>query len=134
MYTSIAIGKYTGRAAHAHTKLRELFFTLSGCALWYFHDLRQDSPTSGKSYACVLGFDRPPMAVSDPVYVLADRDMVRCDVPPGVYHAYWPLTDTPVVVVAVSSLSHDDADYLRIAPRDIPSCAERISKYGIALT
>lgn len=132
MYTSIAVGKHTGRAAHSHTQLRELFFTLSGCALWYFYDLRKDSPTSGKSYACVLGFDRPPAPAPDPVYVLADRDMVRMDVPPGVYHAYWPLTDTPVVVVAVPSLSHDDADYLRLSPKDVPGCAAHVARYGIA--
>ncbi|MFH1430590.1 MAG: hypothetical protein ABIG71_03660 [Candidatus Uhrbacteria bacterium] len=133
LYVSIATGKHTGRAAHVHFELRELFFTLTGTALWFFHDLRKESPTFGTSYACIFGFDRPDRDVPDPVYVLADQDMVRVDVPPGVYHAYWPLTDTAVTVLALPSLPHDDTDYDRRPPQDIPGCTEHVARYGIAL-
>jgi dTDP-4-dehydrorhamnose 3,5-epimerase-like enzyme len=131
LYASIAVGKHTGRAAHVHHQLRELFFTLSGCAVWFFRDLREDSPTFGASFTCVLGFERPPMAVADPCYVLTDRDMVRVDVCPGVYHAYWPLTDTPVVVLAAPSLPYDAADYDRRPPWSIPGCGDQLARYGI---
>lgn len=133
LYSSIATGKHTGRAAHFHFKLHEFFFTLTGTALWFFHDFRETSPTFGKSYACVLGFDRPTEAVFDPVCVLSEKDMVRCVVPAGVYHAYWPLTDTPVFVVSVASMRHDNADYDRRPPSAVPGCREWLAKYGIAL-
>jgi hypothetical protein len=132
-YSSIATGRHIGRAAHVHSELHERFFTLTGCALWFFHDLRDGSPSAGTSYAVILGSDRPEEAVLDPVYVLADRDMVRAVVPPGVYHAYWPLTDAPVVVVTAASLSHDDADYDRRSADSIPGCVEYLAQYGISL-
>lgn len=133
LYSSIATGKHTGRAAHFHFKLHEFFFTLTGSALWFFHDFREHSPTFGKSSAVVLGFDRPTQDVPDPVYVLSDKDMVRCVVPAGVYHAYWPLTDAPVFVVSVASMPHDNADYDRRKPDTVPGCREWLSRYGIAL-
>lgn len=133
LYVSIAVGKHTGRAAHVHQKLHERFFTLTGTALWFFHDFRDGSPTFGKSYAVVLGFDRPTTPVPDSVYTLTDRDMIRAVVPPGIYHAYWPLTEQPVFVVCVASLPYDVADYDRRPPSTIPGCRERLAKYGIAL-
>lgn len=134
LYTSIAIGKHTGRAAHFHFKLHEFFFTLTGTALWFFHDFRDGSPTFEKSYSVVLGFDRPIGDAHDPVYVLADKDMVRCVVPAGVYHAYWPLTDAPVFVVSVASMTHDNADYDRRPPSAVPGCRESLARYGITLS
>ncbi len=133
LYASIAIGKHTGRAAHVHLKLHERFFTLTGTALWFFHDLRETSPTFGTSYAVVLGFDRPTATVSDPTYVLADNDMVRAIVPPGIYHAYWPLTEAPVFVVCVASLPYDAADYDRRLPSAVPGCRELLARYGITV-
>ncbi|MDO8599550.1 MAG: dTDP-4-dehydrorhamnose 3,5-epimerase family protein [bacterium] len=134
LYTSIAIGKHTGRAAHLHVKLHEIFCTLTGTALWFFHDFREASPTFGKSHAVVLGFDRPTTAVPDSVYVLSEKDMARCIVPGGVYHAYWPLTDAPVFVVSIASMPHDDADYDRRKPDTVPGCRDWVGKYGIALS
>ncbi|MBI2482568.1 dTDP-4-dehydrorhamnose 3,5-epimerase family protein [Candidatus Uhrbacteria bacterium] len=133
LYVSIATGKHTGRAAHFHFRLRELFFTMTGSAVWLFHDFRSTSPTAGQSFVCVLGAERPPESVADPMYVLADRDMVRVDVPAGVYHAYWPLTDTPVVVLAAPSLPHDDTDYDRRKPIEVPGGREALARYGIVI-
>jgi len=133
LYTSIAIGKHTGRAAHLHVKLHEVFCTMTGIALWFFHDFRDASPTFGKSFACVLGFERLPGGVPDKVYVLSENDMVRCVVPSGVYHAYWPLTDAPVTVLCIASMPHDGADYDRRPPSQVPGCRERVAGYGITL-
>ncbi|MBI4433309.1 dTDP-4-dehydrorhamnose 3,5-epimerase family protein [Candidatus Uhrbacteria bacterium] len=134
LYVSIAVGKHVGRAAHFHFRLRELFFTITGTAVWFFHDFRSESPTAGQSFVVVLGAERPAMPTADPVYVLADRDMVRVDVPPGVYHAYWPLTDTPVAVLAAPSLPHDDTDYDRRKPSEIPGCRELLARYQIVIS
>lgn len=133
LYTSVAIGKHTGRAGHFHFKLHERFFTLTGSAVWFFHDFREGSPTFGKSFTCVLGYDRPPEGTPGPAYILSDRDMVRVVVPPGVYHAYWPLTDAPVIVLAVASTPHNDADYDRRKPVEVPECREALTLFGITL-
>ncbi|MDO8425175.1 MAG: hypothetical protein Q7T01_01525 [bacterium] len=131
LYVSIAMGKHIARAGHHHTNNLERFFTLSGCALWYFSDLREDSPTRGHQYACVLGADRPRDAVPDPVYVLADIDMVRAIVPTGVYHVFWPLTEAPVSVLAAASVSHELEDVVRTPWQTVHGCAERVAQYGI---
>ncbi|MFH1098936.1 MAG: hypothetical protein V1723_03380 [Candidatus Uhrbacteria bacterium] len=133
LYLSVAVGKYTGRAGHFHFKLHERFFTITGSAVWFFHDLRDGSPTFGKSFTCVLGFDRPPEGTPGPEYVLADRDLARTVVPPGVYHGYWPLTDAPVIVLAVTSMPHDDADYDRRKPAEVPGCREALQPFGITV-
>ena len=132
-YLSIAIGKHTGRAAHVHRVLHERFFTVTGSAVWFFYDLRDDSATAGRSFTCVLGYARPPDAIAGPAAFLDERDMVRMVVPPGVYHAYWPLTEAPVVVLSVASLPYDDADYDRRAPATIPGCRDALAAYGIRI-
>lgn len=133
LYTSVAIGKHTGRAGHFHFKLHERFFTLTGSTVWFFHDFRDGSPTFGKSFTCILGYDRPLEGMPGLAYTFSDHDMVRAVVPPGVYHAYWPLTDAPVMVLAVASKPRDDTDYDRRKSIDVPGCREAIAAYGITL-
>lgn len=133
IYTSIAVGKHTGRAAHYHYKLHELFFTLTGTALWLFHDFRKDSPTFGKSAGVVVGFEKPNFPVFHDVLTLDQKQFARVVVPAGVYHAYWPLTDEKVMVVAVASQPHDNEDYWRGKPAEVPGFPEILGKYGIVV-
>jgi len=131
IYASIATGKHIGRAAHYHFKNHEIFFTLSGTALWLFHDFRKDSPTFGKIEGFVLGFDSPEEEIFHPIYVLGQKQMARVSVPAGVYHAFWPLSEEKVTVVAVASVSHDDNDYWRGKPEEVPGFKKELAKYGI---
>lgn len=133
IYTSVATGKHIGRAAHFHFKNREIFFTLTGTALWLFHDFREGSPTRGQSWGYIAGLKKPDFEVHQPVYVLEEKNMARVVVPTGVYHAYWPLTDDPVMVVALASVPHDDADYDRRRPAEVPGFSEILSQYSISL-
>lgn len=131
IYTSIATGKHIARAAHFHFKNHEIFFTLTGTALWLFHDFREGSPTFGQNVGLVVGFDAPTMPVHHPAYTLDKKEMARVIVPTGVYHAYWPLTDEKVVTVAVGSVPHDDADYDRRPPSQVPGFFAILAQYGI---
>lgn len=131
MYASIATGKHIARAAHFHFKNHEIFFTLTGTALWLFHDFREGSPTSGQNVGLVLGFETPAFPVHHPVYVLDKKQMARVVVPTGVYHAYWPLTDEKVVVASVASVPHDDADYDKRPPSAVPGFFDILAQYGI---
>jgi len=131
IYMSVATGKHVGRAAHYHYKNHEIFYTLSGTALWLFHDFRKDSPSSGKSFEIILGHEKPEDEVHHPVVVLDDLQFACVSVPVEVYHAYWPLTDEKVRVVAVASESHSDDDYWRGKPNEVPGFVEILGKYGI---
>lgn len=133
IYTSVATDKHIGRAAHFHFKNREIFFTLTGTALWLFHDFRDGSPTRGQSWGYIAGMKKPDFTVNHPVYVLEEKHMARVVVPTGVYHAYWPLTDEAVMVVALASVLHDDADYDRRKPAEVPCFTDIISRYGITV-
>ncbi|MBP9748849.1 dTDP-4-dehydrorhamnose 3,5-epimerase family protein [Patescibacteria group bacterium] len=131
IYTSIATGKHIARAAHFHFKNHEIFFTLTGTALWLFHDFREGSPTFGQNAGMVVGFDVPTVPVHHPVYTLDQKQMARVVVPTGVYHAYWPLTDEKVVTVAVASEKHDDVDYDRRTIKTVPGFLDILAEYGV---
>ena len=79
IYASIATGKHVARAAHFHRKNHEIFFTLTGTALWLFHDFREGSPTSGKNAGLVLGFDAPTVPVHHPAYTLDKKQMAKIE-------------------------------------------------------
>lgn len=134
IYTSIATGKHTARAAHFHYKNHELFFTLTGTALWLFHDFREGSKTFGQNVGMIVGFDSPTEPVHHPVYVLDQKQMARVVVPTGVYHAYWPLTEGKVVVMAVASVPHDDADYDRRTVKTVPGFLDILATYGVDIS
>lgn len=133
VYASIATGKHVARAAHFHFRNHEIFYTLTGSALWLFHDFREGSPTFGKSVGLVLGFDRLEGEPGHDSYLLADGKFAGVEVPVGVYHAFWPLSEEKVVTVAVASVPHDDADYDRRPPQEVPGFPEILAGYGIAL-
>lgn len=134
IYTSIATGKHICRAAHFHFKNHEIFFTLTGTALWLFHDFREGSPTFGQNAGLLLGFDAPTMPVHHPVYTLDHMQMARVIVPAGVYHAFWPLTDDKVVTIAVASERHDDADYDRRTIKTVPGFLDILAQYGMDIS
>ncbi len=131
IYTSVAVGKHTGRAAHYHYKNHEIFFTLTGTALWLFYDFRKESVTFGETVGVVVGMKKPDFPVHHEIYTLDEKKFVRVVVPAGVYHAYWPLTDEPVMVTAVASEMHDNADYWRGKPSEVPGFTEILAQYGI---
>lgn len=131
IYTSIATGRHICRAAHFHFKNHEIFFTLTGTALWLFHDFREGSPTFGQNAGVVVGFDAPKEPVHHPVYTLDQKQMARVIVPTGVYHAFWPLTDEKVVTLAVASEPYDDADYDRRPISQVPGFFDILAQYGM---
>ncbi len=131
IYTSMGTGKHIARAAHFHFKNHEVFFTLTGTALWLFHDFRQDSPTFGTNAGLVLGMHAPKEPVHHPVFTIDQKQLARVVVPTGVYHAFWPLTDEPVATVAVASTPHNDSDYDRRTIKQVPGFLDILAQYGM---
>ena len=131
IYASIATGKHIARAAHFHFNNHEIFFTITGTALWLFHDFRAGSVSEGKNFGLVLGFDAPTTAVHHEIFTLDQKKIARVSVPVGVYHAFWPLTDEKVITIAVASEPHDDADYDRRTIKTVPGFLDILASYGI---
>ena len=124
IHGSIATKKLVPRGGHYHYRLRENFYTLSGTALWYFYDFREDSPTYQKSYAVILGFEKPKENFRFPSYTIEEGSMAQIFIPPKVYHIFWPLSDGQVVVAGTGSLDYDPSDYARPAIEEVPGAKE----------
>ncbi len=133
IYISSSEKKHTLRAGHLHYKNIENFYTLSGTALWVFVDLRKESPTYNKIFSVVLGSKSMETNTDDPQYTLDKSQMAQILVPAGVYHAYWQLTDDPVIVLALASQQYDEKDYDRTPPSDIPNIREKVKSYNIVI-
>lgn len=131
IYASVATGKHIARAAHFHHQNREIFFTLTGTALWLFHDFREESATFGQNAGLVLGASAPDFPVFHPVYTLDQKQFASVIVPVGVYHVYWPLTEEKVVTVAVASARHSDRDYDRRPISSVPGFLDILAQYGM---
>ena|SRR3989338_6024023 len=130
IYVSIVLGKGIARAGHYHHRQSELFFTLTGTALWAFRDYREESSTFGRVYAVIFTDSSVPPG-SVPVYVIGTGAMPGIVVPHGVYHVYWALSEAPVRVVCVATTPHDDTDYVRLQPVEVPDLATLIKEYRL---
>src|SRR3989344_8903749 len=60
VYLSVAVGKNIARAGHYHFRQSELFFTITGTALWAFRDYREGSKTFGALQAMVFTDEAKP--------------------------------------------------------------------------
>ena len=68
------------KAFHWHKKQTDLWFVASGMAQVVLHDMREDSPTFGKTQVIYAGEDHPQLIL----------------IPPGVAHGYRVLGTKPV--------------------------------------
>lgn len=124
----IATQKLVARGGHYHFRLKEHFYTLSGIALFYLYDFRPDSPTYQTGYALILGFEKPKQDLGFPVYAIADGAMPQLEIPAGVYHIFWPLSEEKVVTVHTGSRDYDPADYARPTIEEVPGAKEVFKK------
>lgn len=127
VHASIAVQKGIPRAGHYHNKNIEIFYTLTGSALWIFMDYRKSSPTFGKIWSAILGFDG--MKINGICsYTIDNSQMAQVLVPAGVYHVFYPLTEKLVTVLSIASETYDEKDYVRINPEDIMEIKDILDK------
>lgn len=117
IYAAIAQEKGTPRAGHFHNLNVENIFTLTGSALWFLKDFREDSPTKGESFLVILGSESHEIG-EIPQYTLKDKKLIHLHIPTGVYHTFWPLTDNPVMVVSIASHPHNPEDHFSPSIRE----------------
>jgi dTDP-4-dehydrorhamnose 3,5-epimerase-like enzyme len=122
IHASIAIKKGVARGEHYHLKLIENFWILSGTALWIFYDFNKKSKTYGKTWSLILDF--PPKK----------NKLTQIEIPPYVYHAFWPLTNTPVVAVATGTTGYDPADFVKPSIKEVPGAKRILQRHGIKIT
>lgn len=130
IYGFTAKGKNVFRGGHYHPKLHELFFTMSGTALWILSDFREGSPTYGITHALILSIDTPKENYDFPVYALEEGTLPRLRVPAGIYHAVFPLTEERITSVAIGSTAFDKEDYRYPKPEEVPGMKEILEKIG----
>lgn len=128
IYAFTAHGKDQQRGGHYHHTLNELFFTMSGTALWILSDMRAASSTCGTTYALILSINKPINTFDLPTYSLEDGSFPRLRVPAGVYHAITPLTDERVTCVALGSTTYDATDYTYPTQEEVPGLLTLLNK------
>lgn len=145
LHASIAIKKGVARGEHYHVRLVENFWILSGTALWIFHDFNKKSKTYGKTYSLILGFlpkknplltkegsaDRSRRGVVVKHYFIDKGKLAQIEIPPHVYHAFWPLTNKPVVAVATGTTEYDPTDFVKPKIEDVPEAVRILRKFKL---
>lgn len=90
------------RGGHYHKKAIDEVWTVSGCALWFFIDMRDESTSKGKVFSCRAEIN-------------ADSGtLTRIQIPAGVYHIIWKLSNEPMMFIETKTMTYDERDYIRI--------------------
>lgn len=130
IYVSVATEKKVLRGEHYHHKNHEFFFIMTGACLLICHDFRERSGTFDKTWAAVISFKPYEKKVGGVKnYSFIKNDFFAVEVPIGVWHAFVPLTDEPVQILAFSSLKkYEPEDYVKIKAADIPAVKKILQK------
>lgn len=133
VYAFTSLGKGTFRGGHYHLELQEMFFPVSGTALWVLSDFRPESPTYQKTIGLVLGFKALATPTTLPSHTVDQLSLPRVRVPAGVYHAIFPLTDERVMTIALGSTPFQKEDYRYPALEEIPGITKILNEAGLSL-
>jgi len=133
LHASIATTPRVARGEHYHYRLVENFYTLGGTALWILHDFNEESPTYGTTYALILGDGKKKIKTKLPVFYLDEGKIAQLTITPKIYHAFWPLTDDPVVVFVTGTTGYDKSDYARPSIEEVPGAKEILAGHGIGV-
>lgn len=134
--SGVAIDGTKPRGAHYYKTAEKDIWNIYGTALWYFLDMRDESPTKHAAYACIVGFREEELdnKFSDlPIFFVERLQWLpHFHIPPGVYDLVWKLGKEPAVFTETKTTIHDESDYVRIAPDDIEEVREFTRKYRLA--
>jgi len=134
LHASIAMKKGVARGAHYHYRLKENFYMLSGTSLMLFHDFNKKSKTFGKTYSLIIGFSNPKINTNGTKsYFIDEGKLAQVEVPPHVYHAFWPLTNEKAIAFVAGSEGYDPGDFVRPAIHEIPGAKKILAKYSIKI-
>ncbi|PJA46361.1 hypothetical protein CO172_03785 [Candidatus Uhrbacteria bacterium CG_4_9_14_3_um_filter_36_7] len=133
IYASFSKDREHLRGGHYHRNLSELFFTITGTALWILSDFRINSKTFNKTTTLILGWNKPKEKYGFVSYTFEEeKKLARLRVPAGVYHAYLCLSDQASLTVALGNTGYNKEDY--VYPEIIPDIDLIEKKLGFSLT
>lgn len=133
LHASIAMEKGVARGGHYHYKLKENFYALSGTSLWIFHDFNEKSKTYGKTFSLILGFSNKKINTKGTKSYLIDAGkLAQIEIPPYIYHAFWPLTNEKVVAFVTGTTGYDASDFARPNIEEVPAARKILKKHNIA--
>ncbi len=130
MYVSVGKKKFVGRVGHYHKNNVENFFTIGGAALWVFYDMRKGSKTERAVFGAIFGDEFDGKTYLQ-VMTIDKGTLAKICVPAGVWHAYWPITEKPSVIIAVGSVPYEKEDNEKIEYSDIGSVVGILKREGV---
>lgn len=134
LHTSIATTKHIARGEHFHYRLKEDFYVLGGTVLFICHDFDKKSPTFGETFSTILGDGKEKIETDLDSYYLNDGQLAQLEIQPMVYHAFWPLTDSPAVVFVSGNAGYDAEDYGKPKIHEVPGAIEILKNHKINLS
>lgn len=132
IYASLSKTKLVARGNHFHFENFENFYTLTGTALWVLLDCRETSSTYGNVFSFITSYEDYKGGETR-VYSVKNNEFAHFTVPPMVYHLVAPLTDEPVLVVALGSTPFKKKDVGKPKGELMKKLNPIISKYGITI-
>ena len=133
IHTATTFKKHVMRIGHYHRKNSKVVYTLNGTALWIFSDFRKDSKTFGNTFEMVASLENVDLKTDAPTYVTKSGKIAQMLVPPGVFHAFWSLTDSPVTILVLASEPYKKEDNIYPTLTNVPKIKSIVSKYGLTV-
>ncbi|HLD41731.1 MAG TPA: hypothetical protein VJB06_01745, partial [archaeon] len=118
LYISTGKKKFIGRGGHYHLNNTENFFTIGGATLWIFADMREGSKTNGKIFAGIF-VDKFAGKSDLPVLTIEKGNIPNIVVPPGIFLAYWPLSEEKSIIVCTGSVPYEKEKNVKIDPLEV---------------
>ncbi|MFA6017609.1 MAG: dTDP-4-dehydrorhamnose 3,5-epimerase family protein [Patescibacteria group bacterium] len=135
VYAFMSTKQNTLRGGHYHPILEEMFFTITGTALWILSDFRESSPTYKKTIAIILGNKAPTKSTVLPDYTQqTTQSLARLTVPAGVYHAISPLSPEGFTTIALGTTPYNKDDYQYPNTEDVPNMKNILETFNINLS
>lgn len=132
LHAAIAMKKGVSRGGHYHYRLKENFYALSGTSLWILHDFNKKSKTYGKTCSLVLGFSDAKIDTKGTKSYFIDKNkLAQIEIPPYIYHAFWPLTNEKVIAFVTGTEGYDPKDFARPTIEEVPGAAKILKKFRI---
>ena len=99
-----------------------------------FHDFNKKSKTFGKTWSVILGFSpKAKLPGGTKSYFIDQNKLAQVEVPPYVYHAFWPLTNEKAIAFVSGTEGYDASDFARPSIEEIPEAVKILRKFKIRL-
>ena len=83
----------------------------------------------------ILGFSlKSKLPSGTKSYFIDKGKLAQVEVPPYVYHAFWPLTREKAIAFVTGSEGYDPSDFVRLSIDEVPGAVKILEKFKIRTT